>query len=159
MVVGLWRGLVKEALSLAFWIGAVIAAGLFYPQAAQWLSRYLSNPVLQQVAGFVLIFIGVILVGSLLSSLLSKLFSAVGLAATDRALGGLFGIVRGVVIVTVIVMLTRQLPPAQQFYQESVVMPYIELCANYLQEWFDLALDKTGEQAPVIPVEDAATAV
>ena len=61
-LIGVFRGLIKEALSLVFWIGAIIAAGLFSTAAGAWLSDFIASPMLQRVTAFVLIFVLVVFV-------------------------------------------------------------------------------------------------
>lgn len=136
---GVWRGLVKEALSLAFWIGAVILAGMFSAQLSVKLSRWIANPALQQVAAFVIIFIGTVFAGGLISNLVSRLTSAAGLKAADRGLGGLFGIFRGVVIVTVAVMLTVQIAAVKPWYEDSRTVPYLLVLGEYFQDLLGLS--------------------
>jgi membrane protein required for colicin V production len=144
---GLWRGLVKEALSLAFWIGAVILAGMFSAQLSVKLSRWIENPALQQAAAFVIIFIGTVFAGGLISNMVSRLTSAVGLKAADRGLGGLFGIFRGVVIVTVVVMLTVQfVDAAKPWYEDSRTVPYLLVLGEYFQDL--LGLSQVAGAAP-----------
>lgn len=140
-LLGIARGLVKEALSLAFWIGAVVLGTMYSTQMGQWLSNYISlgNPSLQRGVGFIAIFIVVVFLGGLISNLMSRLFNAAGLGASDRALGGLFGIIRGVVIVAILVMMTVQLNFAQQYYQESVSMPYLMAVVQYFQDLLGMA--------------------
>jgi membrane protein required for colicin V production len=142
-LLGLARGLVKEALSLAFWIGAVVLGMIFSTQMGQWLANYISlgNPSLQRGVGFITIFVMVVFTGGLISNLMSRLFSAAGLGASDRALGGLFGIIRGVVIVAILVMMTVQLSFTQQFYEESVSMPYLMAVVQYFQDLLGMAPD------------------
>ncbi len=133
-LIGVFRGLVKEALSLAFWVGASVAAGLFSGKVGQHLSGAISSPALQKVVAFLLIFILVVFVGGLISSGISKLLNKAGLGAADRALGAVFGIIRGVVIVTVIVMMTSRFSFTEQYYSSSVTVPYVMGLSNYLQK-------------------------
>lgn len=151
-LLGIFRGLIKEALSLVFWIGAIIAAGFFSSTAGSWLSDFIANPMLQRVAAFVLIFVVVVFVGGLISNGISALLSEAGLGAADRALGALFGIVRGVVIITVIVMLTSRFSFTQQFYSQSQSMPYVMTMADWLQDRLGITHD--GIEATV---KNAAT--
>jgi len=81
--------------------------------------------------------VAVVFVGGLLGNLLSTLFSQAGLAAADRALGGLFGIVRGLVIVTLLVWLTSRFAFLQTPFSESVALPYFAVLADLLQGWFE----------------------
>lgn len=132
-LLGLFRGLIKEALSLVFWVLAIIAATFFSSMVGAWMSGFIASPLLQRVVGFILIFIVVVFVGGLISNGISRLMSQAGLGAADRALGALFGILRGSVIVMVIVMLTARFSFTQQFYNQSVCIPYVMVGADYLQ--------------------------
>lgn len=143
-LLGVFRGLVKEALSLAFWIGAAILASVFSDAAALQMAGFIDNPILRQITAFVLIFVFTVFAGGLLSNLISKLMSKAGLGGVDRALGALFGIIRGVVIVTVIVMLTVQLEMTREIYGESNLTPYIMVLADFF-------LDLFGMEAPAEP--------
>jgi membrane protein required for colicin V production len=135
---GAFRGLVKEALSLAFWIGAAILASVFSAGVAAQLTGVIDTPVLRQVAAFVLIFIFTVFAGGLISNGISKLMSRAGLGGIDRTLGALFGIIRGVVIVTVVVMLTAGLELTREIYGESILMPYLMVLADFFQELFGI---------------------
>ena len=57
LVVGAWRGLVYELLSVANWIAAFILAQWFAPQAAQWLPLASATEVVRYAAGFVVVFV------------------------------------------------------------------------------------------------------
>ena len=111
LVVGLWRGLVYEILSVLNWIAAFVLAQWFAPVAAQWLPLTGATEVVRYAAGFVLVFVLSLFAGGLLAFLIRKLVAAVGLRPVDRVLGAAFGLVRGVVIllvVTVVVGMTPQ---------------------------------------------------
>ena len=97
MVLGAWRGLVYEVLSLVSWLAAFVLAQWLAPDAAQWLPMTGATEVVRYAAGFVLVFIAAIFVGSLVAFLVKKLVTAVGLRPADRLLGAAFGIVRGMV--------------------------------------------------------------
>lgn len=110
LLLGLWRGLVYEVLSVLSWIAAFILAQWFAPAAAAWLPMDGWTEALRYAAGFVLVFIAALFAGGLLAWATKKLVEAVGLRPMDRALGGMFGLVRGTVLVlalAVVVHLTR----------------------------------------------------
>lgn len=99
VLVGLFRGLVYEVLSVLNWLAAFLLAQWLAPQVAQLLPLGAASEPIRYAAGFVLVFIGALFAGGLLAWLTRKLVEAVGLAPVDRALGGLFGLVRGAVAV------------------------------------------------------------
>jgi membrane protein required for colicin V production len=109
LLLGLWRGIVQEVLSLAGWVVAFYVSQLYAPLAAAWLPMEGSSQMLRYAAGFVVVFIAVLVATVLVSWVVKKLVSAVGLGPLDRLLGSVFGLLRGVVILlaaTVIVGMT-----------------------------------------------------
>jgi membrane protein required for colicin V production len=98
LIVGVWRGLVYELLSVTNWIAAFVLAQWFAPVAAQWLPMASATEVVRYAAGFVVVFVLSLFAGGLLAFLISKLVAAVGLRPVDRVLGAAFGLVRGVVL-------------------------------------------------------------
>ncbi|HEX7890839.1 MAG TPA: CvpA family protein [Ramlibacter sp.] len=99
VLLGLWRGLVYEVLSVLNWIAAFVLAQWLAPKAASLLPLSRAGEAVQYAAGFVVVFIAALFAGGLLTWLTKKLVEAVGLRPVDRALGGMFGLVRGVVFV------------------------------------------------------------
>jgi membrane protein required for colicin V production len=109
-LLGLWRGLVYEVLSVAGWVAAFVLAQAYAVDVAQMLPMEGASPALRTAIGFVLVFVAVAFAGGLVAWLVRKLISSVGLRPVDRVLGGAFGVVRGVVIllgVAVVVSMTQ----------------------------------------------------
>ena len=121
LMLGAWRGLVYVVLSAASWIAAFLLAQWLALDVAQKLPMTGAGEAVRYVAGFALVFVLSVFVGGLLAKLVSKLFAAVGLRPADRALGGAFGLVRGVVLLlaaTVVIGMTQL--RASAWWQESV---------------------------------------
>ena len=121
LLVGAWRGLVVEVVSVASWLAAFVLAQWFAPDAAARLPMAGAAEPVRYVAGFVLVFVATLFAGALIGFVVSKLLSAVGLGAINRLLGALFGVLRGVLLIlaaTVVVGMTpwKSLPT----WQESV---------------------------------------
>ncbi len=110
MVVGLWRGLVYEVLSLAGWVLAFVVAQWLAPSVSAGLAFIKdASASVQYAVAFALIFVSTVLAAGLVSWLLKKLVETVGLRPVDRTLGGVFGLARGVVLLlalTVVLQLT-----------------------------------------------------
>jgi membrane protein required for colicin V production len=121
-----FRGVVREITALAGWAAALILSGLFAQYVAQWLPASLS-PMLRVVIAYVVIFLGVLLLSGLIGLLLAKLFRAAGLGFTDRAVGALFGLLRGVLIVFVVVMFAGLTGlPKESFWREAALSGPVE---------------------------------
>lgn len=110
MVVGAWRGLVFEVISVVSWIAAFVLAQWFAPAVAHWLPISTTNEALRYGLGFLIVFVGTIFAGSLIAFVVKKLLSAVGLSPADRLLGAAFGAVRGVVILLALTVLVGMTP-------------------------------------------------
>ncbi len=110
MLVGAWRGLVYEILALLNWVAAFMLAQWFAPVVAKHLPLGDVAEVVRYAAGFVLVFVATLFVGGLLAFLMRKLMVAVGLRPVDRALGAIFGLVRGGIVLLVFVVLVGMTP-------------------------------------------------
>lgn len=107
VLLGLWRGLVYEVLSVLNWIAAFVIAQWLAPYVADRLPLGQPGDALRYAAGFVLVFVAALFAGGFLAWLLKKLVEAAGLRPVDRAMGGLFGLVRGAVAVLVLAMVVN----------------------------------------------------
>ena len=126
VVLAVFRGVVREIAALAGWVAALILSGLFAHDLAQWLPASLSQ-VLRAVIAYLVIFLSVLLLCGLIGLLLAKLFRAAGLGFTDRAIGAVFGFVRGAVIVFVGVMLAGLTSlPKEPFWREAALSGPVE---------------------------------
>ena len=107
VLLGLWRGLVYEVLSVLNWLAAFVLAQWLATRAAAIMPLSSFGEPLRYAAGFVVVFIAALFLGGLLAWATKKLVEAVGLRPIDRALGGIFGLVRGVVAVLVLAVLVH----------------------------------------------------
>jgi membrane protein required for colicin V production len=98
MLVGAWRGLVYEVLSVMGWIAAFLLAQWLAPEVAEKLPMQSSGETLRYAAAFVLVFIASVFAAGLISALMKRLISAVGLRPVDRILGAVFGLFRGLIL-------------------------------------------------------------
>ncbi len=88
-------------------IGAVVGyllAAWEYPRVAGWLLPYMKNQWAAEAAGFLLIFIGVLILAGIVGRVARWAVSSVGLRIVDRFLGGVFGLLRGALVVMVLVL-------------------------------------------------------
>jgi membrane protein required for colicin V production len=123
-VFGLWRGLVKEVLSLLTWVAALLVARVYSDVLAGVLVNLIENSSVRYVTAFALIFVAVMMLGTYLNHLMSKLLTVTGLKLADRLLGGVFGVARGVIIVLVILFVTSVFVSGTEQWQQSRLIPY-----------------------------------
>lgn len=110
LLLGAWRGLVYEVLSVTSWIAAFILAQWLAPDAAALLPVQRAPEAGRYAVGFVVVFIAVVFAGGLLAWLTKKLVQAVGLRPVDRTLGAMFGLIRGAVLVLAAAVLVNMSP-------------------------------------------------
>ena len=133
LVFGLFRGLLRELLSLVSWIMAFWIAYRYSSSVAQIIDKALQNPTLSQAVSAVLVFVLVLVALMLLTSLLRKIFKATGLAGTDRILGGLFGFGRAVVILLVALILAGHTAVNEQdWYNASMMIPVFDRALDWV---------------------------
>lgn len=144
---GLWRGLVKEVLSLLTWIAALLVARIYSEPAAGLLSNMIDSSGARYVTAFAIIFVLVMMTGTLINHLMSKLLSVTGLKLVDRLLGGVFGIARGVIIVLVIIFIASVFVSETVIWQESTLIPH----GMAMIEWSRLFIEDFGGVSTGVP--------
>lgn len=114
ILLGMWRGLSYELLSIAGWVAAfMVAQWLAGWVAAQLPLQEFSEP-LRYAAGFVVVFVVAAFGAGLLSLFISRLFESVGLGPVDRTLGAAFGLLRGVATLLALALVVNMTPLKQQ---------------------------------------------
>lgn len=156
VVVGIFRGFVKEAISIAALVIAIWAALYFGPEAGNISENWFKSEELQMWFGRVLVFLVILSLGGLLGWGISKLVRLSVLSGMDRMLGAVFGIARGILLVAVAII-------GGQFagfdndgwWLESNFIPQIEVVADWIKimapEGMDIIIP--NEQAEELPVE------
>ncbi|ABM36408.1 CvpA family protein [Polaromonas naphthalenivorans] len=121
LLLGAWRGLVYEVLSVLGWAASFYAAQWFAPQVALLLPWQSASEPVRYAAAFALVFIAAVFVAGLLAALLKSLVEAIGLRPVDRTLGAAFGVLRGMILLlaaTVVIDMTALQSSA--WWQESI---------------------------------------
>jgi membrane protein required for colicin V production len=132
-IVGLARGLIRELLSLAVWIAALVAAWLYHREVADLLVAQISNPSARLAIAFVGLVLAVLILGAILGAILSALVAKARLTGLDRALGLVFGAARGAVLVSMAVMLAALTPlPDEPWWKESRTIAELQLAADWM---------------------------
>jgi membrane protein required for colicin V production len=132
----IWRGLVREVLALLSWILAFWLARLFAAVVAGWLPSSWSHQGLRIAIGFVAVMLVSVLVFSLVSMLIVHLVKVAGLTASDRMLGAVFGLLRGVLIVVILVLLGGMTSePRETYWRHALLSRPLEKMALWARPW------------------------
>lgn len=130
-LIGLIRGLIREALSLGAWVAALLVAWLYHRQVADALVPWISTPSIRIAVAFVVLILVVLVLGALVGFLLSKLVEKTGLTGTDRLLGLVFGLVRGALLAAVLVYLAALTPLAEDpWWRQSMLIGRFQVLAE-----------------------------
>lgn len=134
LLLGVWRGLVYELLSLLGWPVALVLSKLFAGDVAPMLP--IEQEVMRVAAAYGVVFIAVLVIFGMLAWLFSRLVKAIGLGWADKALGGLFGVLRGALIVLVLVWLAGLTQiPEQPFWRNAQSSKVAEDVALMAKVW------------------------
>ena len=136
VLIGVWRGLVFEVLSLASWVVAFFAARLWGAQVGAWLPMHDVDEGLRTGAGFVITFVAALFALGIAIWLVGKLIQAVGLRPFDRVLGALFGALRGLLLLVLLALVFLLTPMREsQIWNTSVFAPYLVSAVSVLRPW------------------------
>ncbi|AHG73074.1 CvpA family protein [Mannheimia bovis] len=139
VLVSLWRGFTNEALSLLGWVIAFFVASSFYPYLSGYFTQinsvYLQNSeFLRNGLAAAILFILTLIVCGVINGLLGKVIDLSGLSITDRILGGAFGALRGILIVSAILFFLDTFTQASQteLWKSSLLIPHFD----FIVKWF-----------------------
>ena len=141
LLLGAWRGLVYEVLSLLGWLVAFVVARTWAQEVAVWLPLDGWDMQLRYAAGFVLLLVGSMFAWGVISWLSKQLIEAVGLRPVDRTLGALFGVLRGGLLLLVLALVIQYTPLHKAlWWQDSVLAPWLTEALGWVlpalpQEW------------------------
>lgn len=142
LLLGLWRGVVGELIALAAWVLAFLAAFEFGAAIGHGLFGGIADSGMRALAGCAAVFVGVLVVMALVRMAASGLIKALGLSLSDRLLGLIFGIARGVLIAMVLVALAGLTSaPRQGWWREAMLSGPLETAVLAVKHWLpgDLA--------------------
>ncbi|MBS0423470.1 MAG: CvpA family protein [Proteobacteria bacterium] len=143
VILSIYRGFVREALSIAGWVVAFIVASAYASFFEQFLPAEIAGETLRISIAFVLTFLSVLLITALATMLLTTLIKGIGLGFIDRLFGSIFGLLRALVIVTLLTLIAGLTTiPNQVFWQHAVLSRPLEAIAIQVLPWLPTDLSK-----------------
>lgn len=118
------QGFFQEAFGLAGLVVGYLLAAWQYPRLAAWFEPHLKAPWLGEIAGFLIIFLAVVIVAGILGRIVRWAIQEAGLSMIDRTLGALLGLLKGVLFVSVILMGMTAFTPTSRALEGSQLAPY-----------------------------------
>ncbi len=126
LVRGLFRGLVKEVSSIIGVLGGFYAAYTYYSVLAGLLSGLIHDTAYLNILSFLIIFCGVLIIVGVLGVIIKYLLNIAFLGWVDRFGGVVFGVLKGILIVSILfITLTAFLPKGTAFIKNSELAPHV----------------------------------
>ena len=151
-IYGVVRGFAREALSILGWVSAFLLANMLADAVAGLGQNVIDEPTTRYLLGWVLTFAAVLLMFGVIAAFLSKQMRQPGFNIGNRLLGGIFGLLRGVIIVAAVSILLRAgLPDSNEDLLDSaVLMEPVE----WVAEWIGANFERVMESEPTEAVKD-----
>ena len=146
---GLTRGFAREAVSLLGWIAAFFIANFVAQPVAALLDGAIDDSTSRYVLAWAATFTAVLLTFGAIGTLLSEQMRQPGFNLGNRLLGGVFGLIRGIIIIAGISILLRYWLPSdnQQWLKTAVLMEPVEVVAEWIGANFDRVIDSEPTEA------------
>lgn len=136
VLLGWWRGLVYEVLSLAGWVAAYFMARWLASSVAIYIPASVGTPSIREMIAFTGIFIATLMVSAIVAWVASKLIKLVRLGWVDGFFGALFGVLRGGLLVLILVLLaSRTSVTKESFWRDARLSKPLETMALTGATW------------------------
>jgi len=122
-VMGVVKGFIRQVVGLAAVIFGLILASLYYEKAAEVIQKLVHDRLVRNFLGFLAIFLAVLAAGALIGFLISKAMKG-PLALANRALGGVFGLAKAVLICGIIAFALAAFGVARPALEASRLAPF-----------------------------------
>ena len=144
VLLGVWRGVVGEIIALAAWVLAFFAAKWWGAEVAQlFFTGLIADPALRIVAAWVAVFVAVLILMALVRLAVRGLLKALGLSLSDRLLGIIFGLARGLIIVFVLVAVAGMTSvPKEKWWREAYFSAPLETAVLAGMPWLPPEVSK-----------------
>lgn len=162
ILVGLWRGFqagfIRSSIALVGWFIALLAATRLADDVAPHLESFISSPVLQVGAGFLIVILSVLLVMQIFSTLVSGVVKSLKLGFVDQLAGGVLGAAKNLLVVLVLLSMSAPLLVQMPMWEKSSFAPELLPYAPFAQEltkdvlgsaWQQINMPETDNGQPI----------
>jgi membrane protein required for colicin V production len=161
------EGFFHEAFHLAGLVIGFLLAAWEYHRLAEWFAPHVKSPWFGDIAAFLIIFFAVLILAGFAGRIARWLMKKAGLSTIDRVLGALLGLVRGVLVVSIVLIAMAAFAPAEKWLADSQLAPYflvggraaVWLAPSELRQRFYQGLDylrRAPSAAGAIPTKPSA---
>ena len=144
-MIGFVRGLVHEMLSLLAWVVAIVMLRMFHTPVSEALVGPVGTPTGGAVLAFVILFLPSFLFMKLLARSIGKRTRTSVLGPFDRVLGGGFGMLKGLLAVTLFFLLANLATdltygpeePRPDWMRNSRTYPLLNASGRAVVDWVE----------------------
>ena len=149
---GVTRGFAREALAIVGWISAFLAANLLADSVSNAARNMIDDSTTRYLLGWAVTFIAILLLFGVIAAFISKQMRQPGFNLGNRLLGGVFGTLRGVIIVAAISIMLRAILPddKEALLNSAVLMEPVE----WVAEWIGANFERVVESQPTEAVKE-----
>jgi len=117
-------GFFREAFGIAGLVFGYLLAAWQYHRAAAWYGSFLKSGTVAEIAGFLTIFLGVVVLAGIAGRIVRWAVKESGLSFLDRVLGAAVGLLRGSLVVAIVLLVMTAFSPATKWLAGSELAPY-----------------------------------
>jgi membrane protein required for colicin V production len=117
-------GFFQEAFGIAGLVCGYLLAAWQYHHLAAWFANYVKSEWLAEIAGFLVIFLAVMVIAAIAGRIARWTMKKAGLSTLDRVLGGFLGLLRGALTVAIVLVSMAAFTPSSRWLEGSQLAPY-----------------------------------
>ena len=149
MVTGLFRGFIRELVAIGVWVAAFWFAAHHINTLDPYVAPYVHDPSIRTAVEYVIILIGFLLMGSVVNAVLGFVLSTSGLGGIDKILGSGFGFLRGVLIISLVLLGIKMTPlPFQKYFGDSKLVAKFNPAVQWLEGYVPAIVQKVKQYDP-----------
>ena len=141
LISGLIKGFIVEVSGVIAIFFGVLGAFKFASLFTQFILKYVAlDPKIVKGICFLILFIGIVYGISLLAKMITKTLQIIALGLLNRIMGGLFGLIKWLVIISSLVLVFNQIESVisfipQAYIAESIAYTYFVDLGILLFDW------------------------
>jgi membrane protein required for colicin V production len=126
LINGIYRGLIKECVSLFGVIVGFYAASHYYAEVSKLIIIFKSHDIYARILGFLIVFLATIITANVLIPIVKYIVGLEFIRGVDRSFGGGIGIIKGLfVCCMMLIIFTAFLPKDTAYIAESKISRYL----------------------------------
>lgn len=149
LILGFFRGFLREAVSLIGWLGGLWLAWHFAYRIEPYLGGLIGRPPANIWVARGIVLLAVLIVAWIIGSVLSYFVHQSGVSLMlDRLLGIIFGAIRGVVLISIVVMLGQLVQLERtEWWSKSRLMPFATELSGWIKGFADSAVSELKQRS------------